>query len=89
MLHDAQYLEDEYDSKIGWGHSTVDQAVAFWREVQAKQLVLFHHDPDRSDRQLEAIKDRAVGLSPDDRPPPLVAREGLVIELTDGKRLAD
>ena len=81
VLHDAQYLEDEYDSKIGWGHSTVDQAVAFWREVQATQLVLFHHDPDRSDRQLEAIEDRAVGLSPDDRPPPLVAREGLVIEL--------
>jgi phosphoribosyl 1,2-cyclic phosphodiesterase len=87
LLHDAQYLEDEYDSKIGWGHSTVDQAVAFWREVQATQLVLFHHDPDRSERHLDAIEDLALGRSPDGRPPPLVAREGLVIELAGGHGL--
>ena len=30
VLHDAQYLEEEYDAKIGWGHSSVDDAVAFW-----------------------------------------------------------
>ena len=50
VLHDAQYLEEEYDTKIGWGHSSVDHAVAFCRAVDARQLVLFHHDPDRSDR---------------------------------------
>ena len=81
VLHDAQYLEEEYDAKIGWGHSSVDHAVAFWRAAGARQLVLFHHDPDRSDRGLELLEERARGLSPSDRPPPLLAREGMVIEV--------
>ena len=81
VLHDAQYLEEEYDAKIGWGHSSVDHAVAFWRAVDARQLVLFHHDPDRSDRGLESLQERARELSPPDRPPPMLAREGMVIEL--------
>ena len=81
VLHDAQYLAEEYDAKIGWGHSSVDHAVAFWRAVGARQLVLFHHDPDRSDRGLELLQERARELSPPDRPPPLLAREGMLIEL--------
>ncbi len=81
VLHDAQYLAEEYDAKIGWGHSSVDHAVAFWRAVDARQLVLFHHDPDRSDRGLESLQERARELSPPDRPPPMLAREGMVIEL--------
>ena len=81
MLHDAQYLEEEYDTRIGWGHSSVDQAVAFCRAVDARQLVLFHHDPDRSDRRLELLEERARDLSPPDRPPPILAREGMVIDL--------
>jgi len=81
VLHDAQYLDDEYEAKIGWGHSSVDHAVAFWRAVDARQLVLFHHDPDRSDRGLQSLQERARELSPPDRPPPMLAREGMVIEL--------
>jgi phosphoribosyl 1,2-cyclic phosphodiesterase len=81
VLHDAQYLQEEYEARVGWGHSSVDQAVAFCRAVDARRLVLFHHDPDRSDRALELLQDRAREMTGRDRPPPLLAREGMSIEL--------
>jgi phosphoribosyl 1,2-cyclic phosphodiesterase len=88
LLHDAQYTEEEYASKIGWGHSTVEAAVAFSRAVDARRLVLFHHDPDRSDRDLEWLEDRARSLCLPDRPPPILAREGMTIDPSDGRAAA-
>jgi phosphoribosyl 1,2-cyclic phosphodiesterase len=81
LLHDAQYLDEEYGAKIGWGHSSVDDTVAFCRAVEARKLVLFHHEPNRSDRGLEDLQDRASELMGPDRPRPVLAREGMVIEL--------
>jgi phosphoribosyl 1,2-cyclic phosphodiesterase len=80
VLHDAQYLDEEYDAKIGWGHSSVADAVAFCRAVGAGQLVLFHHEPERSDPALEALEASARELS-EDGPQPILAREGMVLEL--------
>jgi phosphoribosyl 1,2-cyclic phosphodiesterase len=80
VLHDAQYLDEEYAARIGWGHSSVDDAVAFCRAVEARRLVLFHHEPERSDRALELLQARARELSGPEQPPPLLAREGMVIE---------
>jgi len=81
LLHDAQYVDEEYAVRIGWGHSSIDHAVAFSRATEAGQLVLFHHDPDRSDDDLESLGRRANELSAPGMAPPLLAREGLVIEL--------
>ena len=81
VLHDAQYTEEEYDAKIGWGHSSVADAVAFSRAVDAGRLVLFHHEPNHSDRTLEALEQRARELMGEDGPPPLLAREGMSIQL--------
>ena len=81
VLHDAQYLDEEYEAKIGWGHSSVDDAVAFCRAVDARRLVLFHHEPERSDSALELLQARARELTGSEQAPPVLAREGLVIEL--------
>jgi phosphoribosyl 1,2-cyclic phosphodiesterase len=81
VLHDAQYLDEEYEAKIGWGHSSVGDAVAFCRTVGAGRLVLFHHEPQRSDRALEAVGARAEELTGPGEVPPVVAREGMVLEL--------
>jgi phosphoribosyl 1,2-cyclic phosphodiesterase len=81
VLHDAQYLDEEYGAKVGWGHSSVADAVAFYRAVEAGRLVLFHHEPDRSDRALELLEARAGELAGSEQPPPLLAREGMVLEL--------
>ncbi len=48
LLHDAQYFEEEYTERIGWGHSSVADAVAFSRAVGAKRLLLFHHEPNHT-----------------------------------------
>jgi phosphoribosyl 1,2-cyclic phosphodiesterase len=82
VLHDAQYSEDEYAARVGWGHSSVADAVAFARAAGARRLVLFHHDPGHSDALLEELEDRAravAGTNGGTRP--TLAREGMVLEL--------
>jgi phosphoribosyl 1,2-cyclic phosphodiesterase len=81
LFHDAQYLESEYPDRIGWGHSSVVDAVAYQRAVGARRLVLFHHEPGRSDRALEQLEEEARSLTPEGDPEPLLAREGMVLEL--------
>lgn len=55
LIHDAQYTPEEYPRFKGWGHSTWKEAVNIAREVNVKQLILFHHDPSRDDQKLSAI----------------------------------
>jgi phosphoribosyl 1,2-cyclic phosphodiesterase len=58
LLHDAQYTTEEYESRKGWGHSSMNDAVRFASVAGAKHLLLSHHDPSRSDSQLEELYDR-------------------------------
>jgi len=81
VIHDAQYLDEEYDAKMGWGHSSIDQAVAFCRAVDARRMVLFHHEPQRSDQELERLEARARELPGAHDLAPVLAREGMVIEI--------
>ena len=59
LIHDAQYLEDDMPHKHGWGHSLVHQVCALAVAAQVKHLVLFHHDPDRSDDEIDSIQELA------------------------------
>ncbi len=52
---DAQYTPAEYPQKVGWGHSTYGDALRLAREAHVKHLVLFHHDPNRTDKELDTI----------------------------------
>ena len=82
LVHDAQYFEDEYEARIGWGHSSVADTVAFTGAVGARRLVLFHHEPRHSDGLLEQLEDRARELATRYRgPSPTLAHEGMVFEL--------
>jgi len=54
LIHDAQYDENEYPERIGWGHSTLRHAVEFAELVNAKKLVPFHYDPAHDDQRLDA-----------------------------------
>jgi phosphoribosyl 1,2-cyclic phosphodiesterase len=53
LFHDAQYLESEYNITRGWGHSTYRDAVDFALEAGVKRLGLVHHDPDRTDDEID------------------------------------
>jgi phosphoribosyl 1,2-cyclic phosphodiesterase len=59
LCHDAQYLGAEIAERRGWGHSSVDEAVALAVEAGVGHLVLFHHDPDRTDDELDGIQAEA------------------------------
>ncbi|HEV8534176.1 MAG TPA: response regulator [Candidatus Limnocylindria bacterium] len=63
VVHDAQYWDDDYPSKAGWGHSTIEYAVDLALAAGARRVALFHHDPGRDDegvdRLLAAARDRA------------------------------
>ncbi|HKB20024.1 MAG TPA: MBL fold metallo-hydrolase [Gaiellaceae bacterium] len=84
LLHDAQYFEEEYDGRLGWGHSSVDSAMAYAEAVGARRVVLFHHDPTHSDEIMEQLEAEARSLGSNAADPPIVAREGMVLELPNG-----
>ena len=65
-------------TRLGWGHSSVDSAVAYAQAVGARRLVLFHHDPQHADRLLELLQAQAEELIGERGEPPVLAREGMV-----------
>src|SRR5690349_11498296 len=56
LMHDAQYTKEEYESKQGWGHSSMDDTIEFARLNEVKKLLLTHHDPMRTDEELNFIQ---------------------------------
>jgi len=83
IIHDAQYVLDEFPAKAGWGHAPMERVVDYAILAQAKQLALFHHDPDRDDETLDRLAEMAqtrahAGLT---SLQVLAAAEGQVIEL--------
>jgi phosphoribosyl 1,2-cyclic phosphodiesterase len=78
LIYDAQYLPDEYNSsKKGWGHSHWREAVDIAMGSGAKELVLFHHDPDHTDAMIDKIVTDARNYYPKVR----AAAEGMEVKL--------
>ena len=59
LIHDAQYTEDDMPFKHGWGHSLISQVTDLGKTANVKNLVYFHHDPDRTDDELDAQLEKA------------------------------
>ncbi|OOZ16039.1 hypothetical protein BOW35_01905 [Solemya velum gill symbiont] len=55
LIHDASYTDEEIETRIGWGHSSIGQALQLGLDAGVKLIVLFHHEPDRTDDQLDEI----------------------------------
>lgn len=83
LIHDSQYLNEELELKRGWGHSSWKQSCDLSIRSACKNLILFHHDPSRSDSEIDTIEK----LSSDylfERKTQInvfAAREGQVIDL--------
>ncbi len=81
LIYDAMYTDEEYKTRVGWGHSTFSEGVRIAAAAGVRQLLFFHHDPEHDDdfldRQLAHHREsaRAVGVQAE------MAREGLVVEL--------
>jgi phosphoribosyl 1,2-cyclic phosphodiesterase len=81
LFHDSQYFEAEYADRIGWGHSSVADTVAFARLARVERLVLFHHDPHHTDADLDELGGRARELWGPAGAAPELARESTTVEL--------
>lgn len=83
LIVDSSYTREEYPSKLGWGHGTFDSAFSMAIRVGAKRLYCTHHEPTRSDDELEAAfadalaryRDQMNGLQA------FLAYEGLEVDL--------
>lgn len=83
LIHDSQYIAADMPHKRGWGHSVVDDVLRLGVLAEAQRLALFHHDPDRTDSELDAIAERgAKWLAEHTQQTALfVAQEGQTFEL--------
>ncbi|MGH9264404.1 MAG: MBL fold metallo-hydrolase [Acidimicrobiales bacterium] len=77
LVHDAQHLAAEFPAKAFLGHSAVEYAEGLAEEAGVGTLVLFHHDPDRADEELDRVVDRSRTSAV----PVVAAFEGLAIDV--------
>lgn len=86
LIADSAYTRAEYPSKIGWGHGTMEGHLDWAKRLDVRTLVCTHHEPTRTDDELEKIFAEAVagcGYVPGENGAPnaLLASEGLEIAL--------
>jgi len=55
LIHDAMYTPGELEEHRGWGHSTYEEAVTLAQDAGVKKLVLFHHEPEHDDKEMDAL----------------------------------
>ena len=77
VIYDSMYTDAEYDTYVGWGHSTWQEGIRLCRAAGAKRLAVFHHDPEHDDEMLDGIAREVEKLLPGS----LVAQDGLLVKL--------
>lgn len=77
VIYDCTYTDEEFETKIGWGHSTWQEAVRLCRAAGAKELAIFHHDPSHEDDFMTGIEKEAREMWSS----ALVARERMRVQL--------
>lgn len=69
VIYDCTYTAEEYPAKKGWGHTSMEQAIAVCQKADVGQLLMSHHEPTRTDDQLDELlvtlreENRASGSS--------------------------
>ncbi|MBX3185044.1 MAG: MBL fold metallo-hydrolase [Polyangiaceae bacterium] len=73
VIYDSTYTDDEFPSKVGWGHSTWQEAVRLCTAAEVKKLAIFHHDPEHEDDFMRRVETDARAMWSG----ATVAREGM------------
>ena len=77
LVYDAQYTDEEYPQKVGWGHSVWREGIKVSKAANSKQLILFSHDPMHNDAKVAEIE----AMAKLEFPNTLAAFEGMELEL--------
>ncbi|MCG6134403.1 MAG: MBL fold metallo-hydrolase [Nostoc sp. LLA-1] len=89
LIYDSTYTDEEYHSpkspKIGWGHSTWQEAVKIAKAANVKTLVIYHHDPAHNDDFLDHVGEQACG----EFPGAIMAREGMILPVPTSVSLSE
>ncbi len=89
LIYDSTYTDEEYycptSAKIGWGHSTWQEAVKVAQAANVKTLVIYHHDPAHDDDFLDCVGVQAAAKFPG----AIMAREGMVLEVPTSVSLSE
>lgn len=59
LIIDSQYTDEEYEEKVGWGHGSLSSVVSLALDADTRKLFLFHHDPSRDDKAIDAMVESA------------------------------
>lgn len=82
VIYDTQFTPEEYRFRPHWGHSCPEDAIEIARDAGSKCVVLFHHAPERTDDQLDALLAQHRQNTPDLQL--IAAAEGMEITLARG-----
>ena len=81
LLHDAQFTDEEYATRVGWGHTSLSHLVRYLDDAAPAQAVMVHHDPSHDDAQLELLLAQARAASGRDEAGLELGYEGLELTL--------
>lgn len=87
LIHDAQYINADMPAKHGWGHSLISEVRQLAIDAEVKTLCLFHHDPERTDQQLDDIQRENEQFFKGVTCPTqvVIAQEGMTLEISQSK----
>jgi CheY-like chemotaxis protein len=72
LIHDCTYFDEEYPSKVHWGHSALSEVCRMAHMAQAERLWIHHHDPEQDDeaiaRKLDVCKEALKALGSETLP---------------------
>ena len=84
VVYDAMYTDEQFEGRVGWGHSTWQAGMRLADAANAGSYIVFHHDPEHDDAQMDAIALQLArarpGTAPSGLPRALVAREGMALQ---------
>jgi ribonuclease BN (tRNA processing enzyme) len=64
FIYDSTYTDDEFPGKVGWGHSTWQEAVRLAKAAKVRKLAIFHHEPDHDDKFMKKVEAAAGKVFP-------------------------
>jgi phosphoribosyl 1,2-cyclic phosphodiesterase len=77
VIYDSTYTEEEFVTKVGWGHSTWNEGLALCKAANVKRFAIFHHEPDHDDDFVDGIEAEAQATWEHS----FAAREGMIVSL--------